>query len=60
MAACPQRNWNSGSETEFGFFLLSSTFQTCSVQGFRPHGLLVYRLCLPPDTPIIINGNLAK
>ena len=20
---------------------------------FRPHGLLVYRLCLPPDTPII-------
>ena len=26
----------------------------CSqVKGFRPHGLLVYRICLPPDTPII-------
>ena len=24
-----------------------------SVKGFRPHGLLVYRLCLPPDTLII-------
>jgi len=22
-------------------------------KGFRPHGLLVYRLCLPPDTAII-------
>ena len=29
--------------------------EPCSyVKGFRPHGLLVYRLCLPPDTPIII------
>jgi len=37
--------------------LLAITILTkalCSqVKGFRPHGLLVYRLCLPPDTPII-------
>ena len=30
----------------------------CSeVKGFKPLGLLVYRLSLPPDTPIIINHN---
>ena len=28
----------------------------CSkVKGFRSYGLLVYRLCLPPDTPIIFD-----
>jgi len=26
-----------------------------TVKGFRPHGLLVCRLCLPPDTPIIFH-----
>jgi len=26
----------------------------CAVKGFKPQGLLVYRLCLPPDTPIIL------
>ena len=39
-----------------GFFLLSLSFQTCFVQlslRVRSHGLLVYRLCLLPDTPII-------
>ena len=38
------------------FFLLSLSFQTCFVQlslRVRSHGLLVYRLCLLPDTPII-------
>jgi len=36
------------------FFHLIFKHALCSkVKGFRPHGLLVYRLCLPPDTPII-------
>ena len=35
-------------------------YALCSkVKGFRPHGLLVYRLCLPPDTPIIIKDTVA-
>ena len=40
---------------DFFFFHLLFKNALCSqVKGFRPHGLLVYRLCLPPDTPIII------
>ena len=39
---------------DFFFFHLLFKRALCSkVKGFRPHGLLVYRLCLPPDTPII-------
>ena len=39
---------------DFFFFHLLFKHALCSqVKGFRPHGLLVYRLCLPPDTPII-------
>ena len=38
----------------FFFFHLFFKNALCSqVKGFGPHGLLVYRLCLPPDTPII-------
>ena len=38
----------------FSSFIYFSKHALCSsVKGFRPHGLLVYRLCLPPDTPII-------
>ena len=41
---------------DFFFFHLLFKHALCSqVKGFRPHGLLVYRLCLPPDTPIILN-----
>ena len=41
-----------------GTLLSSIMIIVCSkVKGFRPHGLLVYRLCLPPDTPIINNHN---
>ena len=40
---------------DFFFFRVLFKHALCSkVKGFRPHGLLVYRLCLPPDTPIII------
>jgi len=39
---------------DFFFFDLLFKHALCSqVEVFRPHGLLVYRLCLPPDTPII-------
>ena len=37
----------------FLFHLLFKHALYSQVKGFRPHGLLVYRLCLPPDTPII-------
>ena len=38
----------------FFFFHLLFKHALCSkVKDFRPHGLLVYRPCLPPDTPII-------
>ena len=39
---------------DFSFFHLLFKHALCSqVKGFTPHGLLVYRLCLLPDTPII-------
>jgi len=42
---------------DFFFFHLLFKHALCSlVKGFRPHGLMVYRLCLPPDTPIIFKG----
>ena len=37
----------------FFFHLLFKHALFSQVKGFRPHGLLVYRLCLPSDTPII-------
>ena len=37
----------------FFFHLLFKHILCSKVKGFRPQGLLVYRLCLPPDTPII-------
>ena len=41
--------------TDFFFFHLLFKHALCSyVKGFRPHGLLVYRLCFPPDTSIIL------
>ena len=43
---CRFKSWIFSSFTYFSNML-------CAVKGFRPHGLLVYRLCLPPDTPII-------
>ena len=37
----------------FFFHLLFKNALYSLVKGFRPHGQLVKRLCLPPDTPII-------
>jgi len=34
-------------------YLMVKLYSCSEVKGFRPHGLLVYRLYLPPDTPII-------
>jgi len=39
----------------FSFHLLFKHALCSKVKGFRLHGLLVYRLCLPPDTPIVFN-----
>ena len=38
-------------------FIILSAWLCSYVNGFRPHGLLVYRLCFPPDTPIIFISN---
>ena len=49
--------FNTDPDSIVGVSLLLFKHALCSqVKGFRPHGLLVYRLCLPPDTPIIFNG----
>ena len=39
------------------FFFFHPLFKhvlSSQVKGFRPHGLLAYRLCLPPDIPITL------
>ena len=46
--------WLQVQVMDFFFFHLLFKHALCGqVKGFRPHGLLVYRLCLSPDTRII-------
>ena len=41
------------ARSSHGFHLFFKHALCSQVKGFTPHGLLVYRPCLPPDTPII-------
>ena len=45
--------WLQFQVMDFFFHLLFKHALCSQVKGFRPHGVLVYRLCLPPDTSII-------
>ena len=45
---------------DFSSFTFFSNMLCAVKLRVRSHGLLVYRLCLLPDTPIILTGNVGR